>query len=104
MVAYDDGEEIATEGPSFPVSIPKRLAIQSRRSIATRSKDIRTAHPPQYSRHRQCSPKLLISRSDRLPTFPALADVAVGFSPPALQSLAGRIHIGHEIDYLDTRL
>jgi phytoene dehydrogenase-like protein len=93
-VVLADGEEIATDAVVSGVD-PKRTFFnlvdpsQLDPTFALRIRNIRAAGNVA---------KVNFALDD-LPTFPALAD-AVG--PDGIQqALSGRIHIGHEIDYLE---
>ncbi|MGA2429936.1 MAG: NAD(P)/FAD-dependent oxidoreductase [Candidatus Acidiferrum sp.] len=93
-VVLADGEEIATEAVFSGVD-PKRTFFklvdpsQLDPTFALRIRNIRASGNVA---------KVNFALDD-LPTFPALAD-AVG--PDGIrQALSGRIHIGHEIDYLE---
>src|SRR5579871_1661309 len=93
-VVLADGEEISTEAVVSGVD-PKRTLFnlvdpsQLDPTFALRIRNIRAAG----------NVAKVNFALNRLPTFPALAD-AVG--PDGIQqALAGRIHIGHEIDYLE---
>jgi phytoene dehydrogenase-like protein len=93
-VVLADGEEIATEAVVSGVD-PKRTFFnlvdpsQLDPTFALRIRNIRASGNVA---------KVNFALDD-LPAFPALAD-AVG-SDGARQALSGRIHIGHEIDYLE---
>jgi phytoene dehydrogenase-like protein len=93
-VVLDDGEEIATEAVVSGVD-PKRTLFnlvdpsQLDPTFAMRIRNIRAAG----------NVAKINFALNRLPSFPALTDT-VG-PDGALQALGGRIHIGHEIDYLE---
>jgi len=93
-VVLADGEEIATEAVVSGVD-PKRTLFnlvdpsQLDPTFALRIRNIRAVG----------NVAKINFALNRLPTFPALAD-SIG-PDGAMQALAGRIHIGHEIDYLE---